>query len=149
MKGFLVLVLSIFAAVGVGMVVCTVVQLLGGDGEVVSLIGSGVGVLGFLTVVTYLSLWVSDPSEFAEPPTPTTTGGIWRVNKDESKLQSAAWRLGFVYALIGGVISGAASESNVTLVVVVIFCGAVGWWIGFDFKRRVLKIREREPQRKF
>ena len=142
MKGCLALIGSFVVALGIGLGVAATVRATTGDDDLGSTIGTGVWLISFLTILAYASLWSTDPYEIANPPQPSTTFQKWRARKAENKLLAAELRMGFVFAMIGGAVAATAKGSNLVVTIVAVCCAVGGGLVGFDSKRRTLRIRE-------
>ena len=143
MKGCLLLIGSFVVGLGIGLGVAVALRAITGDNDLASAIGMGVWLISVPTILVYASLWFTDPYEIANPPQPSTTVQKWRAQKAESKLQAAEFRMGFIFAMIGGATAGIAQGSNLVVTIVTICCAVVGGLVGFDVKRRILRIREK------
>ena len=126
----------------IGLVVTAILSNITGDFELSSQIGSGIGLISCVLILVYAPLWYTDPEEIANPSKPTSTIQRRRAAKARSKLQTAELRIGFVFAMIGGMTASTANGSNIVITIVTICCAVLGGFVGFDFKRRVRRIRD-------
>ncbi len=143
MKSCLLLIGSVVVGFGIGLGVTVILCAITGNNDLASAIGTGVWLISVLTILAYTSLWFAEPYEIANPSRPSTTIQKWRAQKADNKLQTAELRMGFVFAMIGGGMASIAKGSNLVITIVAICCAGVGGLIGFDVKRRVLRLRKR------
>ena len=142
-KSSLLFVGSIVAGLAIGFGVTVTLRAITGDDDLSSAIGTGVWLISMPTIFVYTSLWLTDPKELANSPTPKTTIRGWRAQKAENKLRATELRMGFVFAMIGGATAEMAWDSNLVVTIVTVCCAIAGGLIGFDIRRRVQRTHER------
>ncbi|MGE3780421.1 MAG: hypothetical protein AB7F89_24750 [Pirellulaceae bacterium] len=147
MKGCLLVIGAIVGSFCLGIIVNVVVLLVTNNGDVSSAAGMAVWFWSLVLLISYGSLWITDPDTITNPPAPTSTIQRWRAEKAESKLQSAELRIGLVFAAIGGMAVHFGKGPRLLMIAVAIGAGVIGGFCGFDLKRRVRRIRERYSQR--
>jgi hypothetical protein len=141
-KGCLLFPAALIVSFALGIGVTVLLEFATVNHDLASVIGTGVWFFSLFVILPYGSLWLSDPEEIAVPPEATSTVQHWRNAKAESKLQAAELRMGVVFGLIGAGMAMAAGAPTYLVAIVATSCAIVGMLVGFDYKRRVLRIRE-------
>ena len=136
MKGCLLFAVAIAFGLALGLVVTATLELVTGDLNLSSIIGTGVWLLSTFTILAYGGLWLGDSDDFRHP----AVG--WRAQRRESKLRTAEIRMGFAFGMIGGALAWHAKGPMAVTVLVTAACAILGGLIGYDVKRRVRRIRE-------
>jgi hypothetical protein len=145
MKGCLLIPLAALVSLALGVIAMFLLESATGNTKLASSIGTGVWLFSFLIILPYGSLWFT-PESFVLPPKSDSLLRNWRSGRAERKLQGAELRFGIVLGFLGAVISGMADAPSYVSVIVGISCALVGTLLGFDFKRRVLRIREQHER---
>ena len=112
-----------------------------GDGELSAMVGTGVWVVSVPTIYAYATLWLTDPEDIANPPRRRSVVEPWRKITAENALQASEWTMGLAYAMLGGGMAWRNNGAFLAIVIMAVCCGGAGALIGFDYKRRVLRIR--------
>src|SRR5688500_18391748 len=99
MKGCLLFVVAIGFGLALGLVVTAALEVVTGDINLSSIIGTGVWLLSTFTILAYGGLWLGNPEDF------THRAVGWRAQRRESKLQTAEIRMGFAFAMIGAALA--------------------------------------------
>lgn len=135
--------LLIFLAYGaaflISMPIGAMLKHLTGDRVVSNAVATGVWILSGTVLICYISLFSDRPP----PPKP----GFHQV-RPPWKLESAALRLGLVFALVSGALGEIVNASSMTTGTVAVACAVVGGLIGYDVQRRARRLRtDRAPDR--
>jgi hypothetical protein len=139
MKGCLLFVAAFIGCFGAGQVVIEVLRAGGVDEPLGSSIGTAVWLFSFLTLIAYSPLWM-DWEKTASQINPRSLTP--RERRAESKLQTAEFRMGAVFGLLGGAFASVANGSDMVVWTIAILCALVGGCMGYDIKRRVRRLRE-------
>jgi hypothetical protein len=122
---------AVFLGFTLGMAVGVVVFLVSHDQELVGLVGTAVWMFSWILLHVYGFVWLYDPVRD-------------KFNaRAEGKLQTAEVRIGAVWAMMGGGLAMAAKASTLQVALIMIPCAIAGGLLGFDFKRRIRRKRER------
>lgn len=142
MKGCLLIPLAFAISFTIGMVAGLFLGAAIGNEKLAGVIATGVWLFSFLVLLLYGSLWFSNPADFLYPPKSDSLLGDWRSRRRESKLEAAELRVAIVFGILGGGLSAVADAPTYASVLVIVSCAIVGFFLGFDFKKRVLRRRE-------
>jgi len=130
-RGFVTLVTAFGVALIISVPVVVVLKHITGNDAVSDAIGTGVWLLSGTVILCYLSLG----SVRLEP-----TKAGWQ-SRPPDKLESAAFRLGFVFAVIGGAVAEITHAPTTITVIAAAACAVVGGLIGYDVQRRFRRLR--------
>lgn len=114
----------------------------GVDESVASPVGVAVWWLGFCVLLCYGSLLLTPRVFFKDDSRLTTLRRRRRKAKAESKLRTAEFRMGFVFAMVGAAASQVSGVPTWAVWIIAISLAAVGGFVGYDFKRRVKALRQ-------
>jgi MFS family permease len=109
-------------------------------------IGVGVWILSFLVFFAYGLLFTKAPEEFRPPSANTSPWRQRRKIREEGMLQTAELRMAFVFGLISACAANYVNAPHWLTAVIAAPCALVGALIGYDLKRRTLKIRSNLPE---
>jgi hypothetical protein len=127
---FFVAVLLGFA---LGTAVGVLVLLISRNQELAGLVGTATWMFSWILLHVYGYVWLYDPQHDKLDA------------RAEGKLQTAEVRIGAVWAMMGGGLAMAAKASTLQVALIMIPCAIAGGLLGFDFKRRIRRKRERPP----
>jgi hypothetical protein len=130
-----------------GRLAALVVEALTGNRDIASAVGAGAWILSVVLFVSYGSLLLYSAGLVRDDTAPTSVRRRWQKRREESKLQTAELRVGFVFAMVGGACADYAGASTWLIIAFAASFAALGGLIGHDIKRRAGRLREKRRAR--
>jgi len=127
---------------GITFVISLVLDTFVADEKVAKAISIGVSLLITLPLFMYSYFWLTPASEIADPGSAPGFFGKWEAAKGKSKRQTVDIRCAIVLGVIGFTTSLSAGWTGFVNLLVTFVYAWLGWLIGSDFKRRLVRIRK-------
>lgn len=132
MLGFALLLAAYGVAFLIGMPITALIKHLTGKAALANVIGTAVWMLVGTVIAGYLSLYTIQP--------PPSKIGLYPAGPSDN-LAGAAFRFGFIFAMISAALAEVAGANTATTVCVAVACTVLGCLFGYDIQRRARRRR--------
>lgn len=133
-KSFILITVCFGGGLVVAVLLILILEPILGDLDWAAAIGTVVWILGGLTALMFGSLY-TEPVRYSPDVLAKSSIARSLKQRDEGRIQTAALRLGLVYAMCVGGMASALKLPVWAIVVLILVFGFLGGWVGHCFKR--------------